>query len=242
MRNKHFIFFLAAIAVALAALHAIPPYWAQSSIAAENNPAINPADFVGEISNKYFALKPGKKFSYRNPAGTERTEIVVTRETKKVMGVTTVVVRVTEWKNGILKEDARDWYAQDKAGNVWYFGETVDNYLNGKLVNHAGSWEAGIGGAKPGIVMLARPNVGETYRRKYIQRQAEDMSTVVALDKKVTTPAGAFDNCLQIKDWSKIEKTSDQKYYCPAAGFLALVETTGSVRGKVELVDISDNK
>lgn len=233
---------LAAIGATLLAFPGINSSWAQHSMPAENaeyDPVINPADFVSEINNKYLALKPGKKFTYRNSAGTERIEIVVTRETKKVMGVTTIVVRATEWKSGVLKEDTRDWYAQDKDGNVWYFGEAVDNYVNGKLSNHAGSWEAGVDGAKPGIIMLAHPKIGDTYRQEYFKGQAEDMGTIVALDKKVTTSAGSFDNCIQIKDWSRIETASEHKYYCPAIGFLVLEESTTPGGGKVELVGIS---
>ncbi len=243
MRMRHFTFtFFIFAAIGAAALFWIHSYWPQKSIATEYNPGINPADFVGEIDNKYFALKPGKKFTYKNSAGTERTEIVVTRETKKIMGVTTIVVRATEWKNGVLKEDTRDWYAQDKNGNVWYFGEAVDNFENGKLKDHAGSWEAGVDGAKPGIIMLARPKVGETYREEYYAGRAEDMGTIMALDKKVTTPAGIFDNCLKLKSWSQIERGSGYKYYCPAAGFLVLEESTWLFGEKVELVGISDEK
>jgi len=242
MRKKRSVITLAAIGAAFAAFIAILSYWVQSPIAAEYSPAINPADFVGEITNKYFTLKPGKQFTYRDSTGTQRTEIVVTGETKKIMGVTTIIVRATEWKNGVLKEDTRDWYAQDKEGNVWYFGEAVDNYVNGKVDNHAGSWEAGVDGAKPGIIMLARPKVGETYRQEYYRKQAEDMGTIVALDKKLTTPAGAFTNCLQIKDWSKIEWASEHKYYCPTIGFLVKEESTWPFGGKVELIGISEEK
>jgi hypothetical protein len=237
--------FIISAATSAALIGFVGVYWTQSSMTAETaeySPVINPADFVGEINNKYFTLKSGKKFVYRNSAGTERIEIVVTRETRKIMGVATVVVRATEWKNGVLKEDTRDWYAQDKDGNVWYFGEAVDNYANGKLSNHAGSWEAGVDGAKPGIIMLARPKVGETYRQEYYKGRAEDMGTIVALDKKITTPAGTFDKCLQIRDWSKIEWAREHKYYCPAVGFLVLEESTWPFGGKMELVNISDER
>lgn len=242
MSKKRPIIPLAAIGVAVAGFIAVLAYWMQSPIAAEYSPAINPSDFVGEVTNKYFTLKPGKKFSFRDSTGKERIEIVVTGETKKVMGVTTVVVRATEWDDGVLKEDTRDWYAQDKEGNVWYFGESVDNYKNGKVDNHAGSWEAGVNGAKPGIIMLARPKVGETYRQEYYRKEAEDMGTIVALDQNVTTPAGAFANCLQIKDWSKLEWASEYKYYCPTVGFLVKEESSWPFGGKVELVAISPDK
>ena len=217
------------------------PSWAQRSSAAatgEYNPAINPADFVPQIENKYFTLKPGAKFTYRNAAGTERIEHTVTNETKELMGVTTTGVRVTEWLNGRLKEDTIDWYAQDKAGNVWYFGEAVNNYKDGRLIHHRGSWEAGVDGAKPGIIMPGNPRIGETYRQEYYKGVAEDMGTIIATDKKVTVPYGTFENCLQIKDSTPLGSSIEYKYYCPAVGFVTLeVSASGAVLE--ELVDIS---
>jgi hypothetical protein len=202
--------------------------WTQRTAAvAAYNPVVNPSDFVSQVDNKYFALKPGTTFTYQNKSGTERIEITVTNEKKKVIGVETTVVRAKEWKNGALFEETYDWYAQDKAGNVWYFGEAVDFYKNGKVVNHRGSWEAGVRGAKPGIVMKKEPKVGDQYRQEYFKGVAEDMGTVVATNKKVTVPFGTFENCLQIKDSSFLDITAEYKYYCPDIGFLALEEMIG---------------
>src|SRR5919109_2839439 len=100
--------------------------WAQAPTTAARvayNPVINPDDFVPQVDNKYFTLKPGTKFTYQNSAGTERIEVTVTGEAKKLLGVTTTGVRVMEWRNGLLREDTTNWYAEDKAGHVWYFGE-----------------------------------------------------------------------------------------------------------------------
>jgi hypothetical protein len=219
-----------AISAALTACVGGGPSWAQSpamAALAAYDPVINPEDFVPRVDNKYFTLKPGSKFTYEDKRGFERIEISVTNETKKVMGVATTVLRVREWKNGVLWEDTYDWYAQDKAGNVWYFGEAVDNYRFGKVAHHAGSWEAGVDGAKPGIIMRADPRVGETYRQEYYRWRAEDMGTVVATDKTVTVPHGTFENCLQIEDWSLIERGREYKYYCPAIGFLVREEKIG---------------
>jgi hypothetical protein len=220
----------AAIGAVLTAFFGAGPSWAQGPAAAaigEYNPVINPEDFVPEINNKYFTLKPGTKFIYEDKRGIERIEISVTGDTKKVMGVTTTVVRAREWKNGVLWEDTYDWYAQDKAGNVWYFGEAVDNYRFGTVAHHAGSWQAGVDEAKPGIVMRADPKVGDSYRQEYYRWRAEDMGTVVATDKTVAVPHGTFENCLQIEDWSLIEQGREYKYYCPAIGFLVREEKIG---------------
>jgi hypothetical protein len=206
------------------------------------DPVINPRDFVSRVSNRYFRLTPGTIFTFekRTPAGIERSEIEVTRERKRVMGVLTTVVRHTTWVNGQLKEESRDWYAQDRRGNVWYFGEQVDNYENGRLKDHRGSWEAGINGAKPGIVMLSAPLVGLAYREEFLKGQAEDMGTVIALDRTVTVPAGTFRGCVQTRNWSIIDRTEKEyKYFCPQLGFLALEEAAPQGGESAQLVSVS---
>jgi hypothetical protein len=199
--------------------------------------AIVPSDFVPRVTNRYFSLEPGTRYLFKDATGNERIEIAVTDDRKNIMGVTATVVQVKEWKRNTLVEETRDWYAQDKTGTVWYFGEAVDNYKDGKLDNHKGSWEAGVDGAMPGIIMPGEPEVGQTYRQEYYKERAEDMGTIVALDAKVSVPFGKFENCLKVRDWSRIEAGNEHKYYCPATGFLTMEE---SIEGgdKVELVEI----
>jgi hypothetical protein len=206
------------------------------------DPVLNPRDFVSWVNNRYFRLRPGTVFTYekRTLAGTERSEIEVTREKRRVMGVLTTVVRHTTWLNGQLKEETRDWYAQDRRGNVWYFGEAVDNYENGRLMDHRGSWEAGVNGAKPGIVMLNNPVVGLAYRQEFYKGEAEDMGSVVALDKTVTVSSGTYRGCVQTRDWSPIDRTEKEyKYYCPQIGFLALEEAAPHGGESGQLISVS---
>ena len=162
-------------------------------------PAISPADFVSTIDNPFLPLKPGTRFVYESATekGVERTETVVTSETRKVLGVICVVVWDSVRLNGELIEDTYDWYAQDGQGNVWYFGEDSKEYKGGKLVGTKGSWGAGVDGAQPGIVMKATPQVGDSYRQEYYQGEAEDMAKVVALGEKVSVPFGSFAGCLK---------------------------------------------
>jgi hypothetical protein len=202
---------------------------AQNAPSRENlvEPAFDPSNFGQPITNKYLTLKPGAKFVFekKTDAGTKRTEVEVTNDTKEVMGVTATVVRDREWINGELHEDTRDWYAQDKAGNVWYFGEFVENYEGGKPTNHDGSWEAGIDGGKPGIAMLKEPKVGDTYRQEYLPGKAEDMGTVAAVGVKVSVAQGKYDDCVQIRDWSRIKESPiEYKYYCAGVGFMVKEE------------------
>ena len=129
------------------------------------DPVINPADFVSKIDNPYLPLKPGTTFIYEGitEKGNEHVEVKVTNETKVILGVTCVVVRDTAKVDGKLVEDTIDWYAQDKHGNVWYFGENALSYEDGLVVSLGGSWMAGVNGAKPGIVMQ-----GESESRGFI--------------------------------------------------------------------------
>ena len=236
--------YAATVAMAAAVLGVF--YWPQSPARAESHdykPVIDPANFVPQVNNKYFTLKPGTKFTYKKQTteGTGRVEIVVSNETKKVMGVTTTVVKDKVWLNDKVIEDTIDLYAQDKDGNVWYFGEAVNNYKDGKLQDHEGSWQAGVDGARPGIIMFKDPKPGITYRQEYYKGKAEDMGTVIAVGKKVTTPYGSFDDCLQTRDWSLIDKTiNEYKYYCPNVAFMTVAESaTPSGGEKTELASIA---
>jgi hypothetical protein len=237
MCNKrcHFVAIGAVLVVGVGGYVAWTQRASAAGIAIAYNPVIKAADFVTDINNKYFTLKPGTKFIYQDKRGVERIELTVTNETKKLMGVTARGVRVMDWRNGVLKEDTTDWYAQDKAGNVWYFGEAINNYRNGKIIHRKGSWEAGVNGAKPGIIMRANPRVGDTYRQDYFRWNA---GTVVATDKKITVPHGTFENCIQVKDSTFLSVTAEYKYFCPAVGFLVREET---LRGGIqaELVGVS---
>ncbi len=201
-------------------------------------PPFDPKNFAQPVDNKYFTLKPGMTFRYAKKAfsGTMRVETEVTSETKQVMGVRVTVVHDREWEDDELVEDTRDWYASDNEGNVWYFGEAVDNYEDGKMRDHSGSWEAGTSDARPGIIMPREPRPGMTYRQEYLKGKAEDMGTVVTLGRTVTVPHGSYKDCVQIRDWSRLERGSAHKSYCSEIGFMALEEEWFE---KLELVGVS---
>ena len=244
-KKRSFRFALSTVTAAIAVSGLC--WWNASTASAdtEYEPSIKPTDFVASITNKYFTLKPGTKFVFENNSALnkERIEVVVTKQTKKIMGVTTTEVRVTEWAGDNMKEDTMDYYAQDNAGNVWYFGEVVNNYKDGKIANHNGSWEAGVDGAKPGIIMMSEPKVGETYRQEYYKGKAEDMGTVIAVGTKETVRYGKFDDCVEIRDWSKIESAVEYKYYCANVGFTVRERPAGVISavmgGVVELVSVT---
>jgi hypothetical protein len=202
-------------------------------------PHINPSEFATTIDNKYFPLKPGTTFVYKGNSGgdPERDVMSVTHSTKRIMGVKCVVVKDRVFAQGKLGEKTFDWYAQDKKGNVWYFGEDSKEYKNGK-VSTAGSWEAGKAGAKPGIIMQAHPKVGQTYRQEYQKGVAEDMAKVLDLNGSVTVPYRSFDHVLVTKEWSPLEPgVVAHKYYAAGVGNVKEVSVKGPSE-RIELVNL----
>ena len=116
-----------------------------------------PGDFVTRIDNKYFPLRPGTTFNF---GGTQegkpsRVSVFVTHRTKTILGIRATVILDKVFVGGRPEEKTFDWYAQDKHGNVWYLGEDSSDFVNGKWVRSDGSWQAGVKGAKAGIVMKA---------------------------------------------------------------------------------------
>jgi hypothetical protein len=190
------------------------------------NPQIDPADFTNSanLTNLYFQFQAGKKYIYEGQTedGLEHIEVQLLSATKTVMGVTCAVVNDKVWLDGNLIEDTDDWYAQDNNGNVWYMGEEVDNFNpDGTLRDHDGAWEAGVDGAKPGLIMLANPQPGMKYRQEYYFDVAEDQAEVLELGLTLSVPFGTFANCLKIKEWTELEPdVLDNKFYAPGIGLI----------------------
>jgi hypothetical protein len=180
-------------------------------------PHIDPSEFTTKVDNEYFPMKPGTTFLYEG--GTEHSEMSVTSETRKVMGVECIVVDHREWEGDQLIERTYDWFAQDKEGTVWYFGEDTKEYENGEVVSTTGSWEAGVDGAKAGIIMPSDPKVGQSYHQEYYPGEAMDMARVLSLKASVTVPYGSFDEVLETREWTPLQPGfSEKKYYVRGVG------------------------
>jgi hypothetical protein len=164
-----------------------------------------------------------------------RVESRVLDATARVAGTDVAVVREEDYERGHLVERTRDYYAQDEAGAVWYFGERVDEYENGKLVGHEGQWLAGRGNARPGLFMPAKPRRGDAFEQERAPGLAEDRSTVLAVGLEVRTPAGTFSGCIKTKDFAPLDDVTELKYYCPGVG-LVREDPPG---GRIQLVRIS---
>jgi hypothetical protein len=208
---------------------------------------LDPADFSVSIDNPYWPMSPGTKWVYSetDTKGTNQKVVVeVTDQTKMIAnGIEARVVRDTVTENGAPVEITDDWYAQDKAGNIWYLGEHVTNYKNGKVVGHGGSFEAGVDGAQPGIAMPADPDPGLSYRQEYYKGEAEDKAAVITIgEEQVQVPLGYFDKgVLMTRDLVPTEpKVQELKFYAPNVGPLLSVHTDGD-GSRAELMSYSRN-
>ena len=186
-------------------------------------PSLDPASFTTEIDNPYFPLRPGTRWVLTGSGDSEGeiTTTTVLEETREVMGVTCVVVHDEVAVDGTPVEITSDWYAQDADGNVWYFGEETAEYEDGKVTSTAGSWEAGVDGAQPGIIMPADPQQGVTYRQEFYAGEAEDVAKVVELGQSVSTPVGTYDDVLVTEDWTPLEPdVRERKFYARDVGLV----------------------
>ncbi len=181
-----------------------------------------PADFVAGVTNPWFPLAPGAVAVYRGAKDGKaaRDVVSVTRRRKTIQGIACTVVSDRLYLDGRLAERTADWYAQDRAGNVWYFGEaTAELDRSGRVTSTEGSWQAGVRGARAGIYMPARPKVGDSGLQEYSKGRAEDHFRVVSLDGDVTTPFVSSRHALVTEEWTPLEPGAiDRKYYVRGIG------------------------
>jgi hypothetical protein len=196
--------------------------------------------FTTTGSNPYFPLWPGYALLLEGEDEDDEGELVevsaqmtVLPDTEIVDGVLTRVFEERESEDGELAEVSRNFMAVCReTGDIWYFGEDVDNYEDGVVVNHDGSWRAGIGGAAPGIIMLGTPVLGARYQQENAAGIAEDRGEVVSLGEQVVVPVGTFDRTLGVADTNALEPDEeDLKFYARGVGLivdevLQLVEIT----------------
>jgi hypothetical protein len=213
---------------------------APGASASPYQPNVDPANFSGHpIDNPFYPLVPGTQTAYEGDtdAGHERAVTEVTADTRVVMGVTCVVVHDSVTTDGQLTEDTYDWYAQDSAGNVWYFGEATQTFRDGQPVSTEGSWEGGVAGALPGIIMRAEPAVGDRYREEYLPGHAEDIGEVLSVSETATIAIGSYSNLVLISDTTPLEPDLvEHKFYARGIG-LVLDTTVAGGNERSELVE-----
>src|SRR5687768_974824 len=191
-----------------------------------------PADFTTKIDNPYWPMRPGTRWVYRetDSAGArQRVVVAVTHRTKLIAnGVTARVVYDVVTEDGKPVEVTDDWYAQDRAGNVWYLGEDTTEYEDGKPVSKEGSFEAGVDGAEAGVIVPADSEPGMAYRQEYYEGEAEDEGEVVRVGEQAEVPAGHYEDVVMTKDTNPLEpKVLEFKFFAPGVGPVLAVSVSG---------------
>jgi hypothetical protein len=171
-------------------------------------------------SNAYFPLTPGYRLAFVH--GPETDVLTVLTETKVIDGVECRIIEDRETKNGQLTEITRDYYALDAATNdVYYMGEEVDVYKDGKVTSHEGTWLSGVKGAKFGLFLPANPAVGRRFYQEQAPGVGMDRIEIVSVTEKVDTPAGRFENCVKTLETTPLEKNvRDYKWFARGIGIV----------------------
>lgn len=233
------VIFMISIGIAYAGQYPIPP--------------VDPAFFTEPRDNTFFPMTAiGKTYVYEAETEDElvRSEVTFTTNTVDILGISCIVVHdvekvyIPDYDIWVITEDTFDWHAWDNDGNVWYFGEdtvaclSFDENWNCTESSTEGSWKAGDDGATPGIIMLADPMPGISYRQEYYEDVAEDMGKVLRLNASVSVEYGDFDDCLKTKEWTTLSPGEiEHKYYAPGVGLVFVEEHRGKTF-RVELVGI----
>lgn len=196
---------------------------------------LDPAQFTSRIDNPYWPMRPGSRWVFRETDGdgdAEIVEITVTRRTERILGIAARVVRDVIIQNGRVKEASTHWYAQDRHGNIWDLGEAAREYQDGGLASTEGSWQAGVDGAQPGILLPADPGPGTAYRLGHRQGEEEDAAEVLSVGLRARLPSGSFDQVLVTKESTPLEPNLlEHKFYARGVGpVLALTLSGGSDR------------
>jgi hypothetical protein len=195
------------------------------------HPHIDPADFSPNVTNGLFPLTPGTTLVYTGTKdGKQALDLfATTSRTRVIDGVTTRVVEDRLYLNNRLHERTSDYYAQDRCGNVWYFGEdTAELDRHGNVTSTEGSFHAGVDGAEPGVFMQANPQVDRKFRQEWYQGHAEDQFSVIDRSTPVTVPYGSFDHALRTRELTVLEPAVlDNKYYVEGIGEVAEVSVQG---------------
>jgi hypothetical protein len=203
---------------------------------------LDPADFTTEIDNPWWPMRPGNRWIYRetDTEGSEQRVVVTVKDETKMIanGIEARVVRDVVTEGGEPVEITDDWYAQDSGGNIWYLGEDTAEYENGKVATRAGSFEAGVDGAFPGVIVPADPQPGMEYRQEYYEGEAEDEAAIVSVGtEQVEVPAGYFDEVLMTRDLVPLEpKVQEFKFLARDVGPVLALAVSGGPPGVEELV------
>jgi hypothetical protein len=180
---------------------------------------VNKADLAPAGVNTYLTLQPGR--ALKLAAGKDRLTVSILPGSKIVDGVTVGVLEEREEKDGQLIEVSHNYFATDsKTGDVYYFGEDVDSYKDGKIINHESAWLAGEKGARFGLMMPGKPKSGDKFYQEIAPKVALDRVEILSVDETVKTPAGTFRHCVHLRETTPLESDVSHKYYAPGVGMI----------------------
>ena len=180
---------------------------------------VRKSDLVPTGTNPWLTIQPGRVLKLRN--GIDSLTVTILTDTMTVDGVTVGVLEERETKGGKLVEVSRNFFATDKnTVDVYYFGEDVDNYKDGKIVDHESAWRAGERGARFGLMIPGRPKVGDKFYQEIAPKVAMDRVEIVSIEETVKTPAGTFQHCLHLKETTPLEGDISHKWYAPGVGIV----------------------
>jgi hypothetical protein len=218
------------IAVGAVTVCLVPAAGAEPRHDAGTGTGVDPSDFVRHVTNPFFPLRPGTLFVFRGTKdGRGQTDrVFVTHRTRRILGVRATVVRDVARHGARVLERTFDWYAQDRAGNVWYLGEATREFGPNGQVSTEGSWESGVHGARPGIVMEADPRAPDGYRQEFLAGHAEDQAWVLHRGVTVVVPFGRLRHGLRTLEWTPLEPgVIDRKSYARGVGLVSEESETG---------------
>jgi hypothetical protein len=202
-----------------------------ASSSPEYDPDI-PTEWAAAVTNPYFPLTPGSSWTYESETedGSETIQVEVLAQKRIIMGVEATIVHDQVFLDGELIENTFDWYAQALNGDVWYLGEDTEELEDGMVLDTEGSFEWGVDGALPGIIMWANPaaHINEEYRQEFYEGEAEDWGKVTQVAQDIAIPFGDFDDCVVTDDWNGLEPgTLESKTYCPGIGVVYEAQVEG---------------
>ena len=174
--------------------------------------------------NPYFILQPGYQLVLEGKEDHKQVRLVISvlNETEKIGNVETRVVEERESADAQLVEVSRNYFAIDKnTQDIFYFGEAVDIYRNGKVIGHEGAWRADEPGNHAGIMIPGRILIGARYYQEVAPSVAMDRAEIVDRETTLKTPAGTFEHCLKTQETTPLEPgVKEYKIYAPGIGLI----------------------
>ncbi len=231
---------LAAAAISASAARGPSAVSPRPACPADYHPVLDPSHFVAAIDNPYFPLPVGRVLVYRGvkDGRTQVDRVTVTNRTKVIEGIAATDVSDVAKHHGALLEKTKDWYAQDDQGNVWYLGEDTKAYLPDGTIDTSGSWQAGVHGGEPGIIMEADPKVPDAYWQECLSGEAMDTAWVVGVGGMLRVPYGPVHHVLRTLEFTQLEPAGvDRKVYALGVG-IVLEQTMAGGTEYAKLVGI----